>query len=1425
MKQEIKLFIGGTEIEFAQPPAILFTYTENDITNPTVIKNHYTKTVTVEGTPKNNDTFGHIWNLSRLTNYQNEVRIQTGFNASKKTDFQLFVNGELYESGYVRLNKVKRTADHNTFEITLYGGIGDFFSQLNWTPDGEKLKLSDLTYLPRTETWEGRTFTYPESDDSEFDMEVTKENLARAWNCIEWTPEFDIGESDDSGRKFKYINFAPCYNGMPDFSTDKVLVNFNNSALIPTMTSGDTEYTSLRGYALGKLPEKMDEWAVRDLRSYLQRPVLRMKGFIDACKEYVAKRGYDLVLSPEFFKESNPYYNDTWLTLPMLTEYKMTGTDVTPDSSSTMEHTWRTYMEVWFNGSISNQTFFIEFTPDFPLRAGHIDIDAEFVVSAATYLNRTLYSSAYVGGERNFSAYGVQLLAYAGEDWNSDVVAASPTAWLTSLVGSDYLKPSESGIEVSAFDPTFFNVFGTMEPIGNNSYKWSTPFTLSMDLPLNARSYAIRVQAVANLTKWEKWKRNFWGKKKLKASGVTYDDRQRRYYTSTSLSSTGSTNSVKVNHHINSLTGRAVSQLMSETAGYTGAHLTKRLLLDTKYSPAEYLISFAKLFHLHFYKTPYDNRVYLMTQKEFYEGNEVIDIDDKVDRGSIMEINPEAFESKYYDFSLESTGGEFAEKYERTYSRVYGSQRVDTGFEFETEPKKIFSGNTYNTCVCGVQKSKYYVGPLKFAPSLEMPAYVLQGFTHQLYAWEPGNSDYTTIDVDFNNRTDNLPPLKDEKFYDAFPKPQFRDEDGKAVGGENVLLFFNGRKEMINKDGTVIPYWLTDDMREMAILNDGDATWLYTESQFDEDGQMIAIRCTILPQFSRYVTTDAGTIKYSLDFGEPRQLYTQDMTTNPASTIYSQFWQGFIEDMYNVDTRVVTVNTLLETRPNTDMLRKFYWFDNNTWRLNKITDYSVTSFETTKCEFVRVHDIDAYSDSALAGDKIKMTVTPKSLSAEGGRVVISITSTTDWYFGGDTYLFESDVYSGTGNMSFAVTVYGNSSRQPLDVRFRATSKTDESVFAEETVTLAYSNISLNRVRGSSTIPPEGETSIYVVNSTLPWAFSGGTSALFTAVPSSGVITPDTGTTVHITFPPNEDSSRKYMQLQVVNTAGSFSRVYIEQDAAGSPDATLTPSALTVPIGGGTYVITANTNFNEWETYSYGTYVPEISPTSGDSGITYITFTFPENTGTTDASGSTLLSYGGSQYGYFHWKQEGPFFIKYKSGRGEIGWDIYNINISTIEPNSFFDADGNVVTPVDTTLGPAAQYRCLWMDGVPALITNSAFTHVCQQADTGASLGWMEIPSSVTTVENYAFAGLSGMTAVTCSAVTYFGTGAFKDCSGFETVDLTGAAYLGPMCFKGCRGLEMITYGHTVAQWNAIRKAADWIDREVPVQCTDGLTTT
>lgn len=144
----------------------------------------------------------------------------------------------------------------------------------------------------------------------------------------------------------------------------------------------------------------------------------------------------------------------------------------------------------------------------------------------------------------------------------------------------------------------------------------------------------------------------------------------------------------------------------------------------------------------------------------------------------------------------------------------------------------------------------------------------------------------------------------------------------------------------------------------MAALNDKTACFLWTNSE-TYNNKKIAVRKTTLPQYISYVIDKNNNVTESLDFGLPREMYVDKVNYSEDTTIYANFWDSFYRDQFNVNTKKVTCYVKLE-RAKQDLLRKFYFFDNAIWLLNKIDSYDVTSYGTTRCEFIKVQDINNY---------------------------------------------------------------------------------------------------------------------------------------------------------------------------------------------------------------------------------------------------------------------------------------------------------------------------------------------------------------------------------------------------------------------------------------------------------------------------------
>ena len=137
-------------------------------------------------------------------------------------------------------------------------------------------------------------------------------------------------------------------------------------------------------------------------------------------------------------------------------------------------------------------------------------------------------------------------------------------------------------------------------------------------------------------------------------------------------------------------------------------------------------------------------------------------------------------------------------------------------------------------------------------------------------------------------------------------------------------------------------------------VNEGVPCWLLGAGGAGQDALNI-------PIFQRYVYGSFHMIDDSLDFGIPRQLDIPNIDYPEGRTIYERGWKKYLSDRYDANTKVMTCKVDFSgMQVNQDLLRKFYWYENSIWVLNKITNYSLTTYDPVECEFVLVQDKGNY---------------------------------------------------------------------------------------------------------------------------------------------------------------------------------------------------------------------------------------------------------------------------------------------------------------------------------------------------------------------------------------------------------------------------------------------------------------------------------
>ena len=146
---------------------------------------------------------------------------------------------------------------------------------------------------------------------------------------------------------------------------------------------------------------------------------------------------------------------------------------------------------------------------------------------------------------------------------------------------------------------------------------------------------------------------------------------------------------------------------------------------------------------------------------------------------------------------------------------------------------------------------------------------------------------------------------------------------------------------------SVAPHFVSDD------YNKNENAWIISKANSE-----YAIRVDAIPEFSRYAGGEL--VEQSLDFGTPQEIYIPGVAITPSSSIYTQFWENYMKDHCNVNSKIVRCKVHFPHPMSYDSLKKFYWFDGSVWRLNTITNYSLTTKDLVECEFIRVQDVNNF---------------------------------------------------------------------------------------------------------------------------------------------------------------------------------------------------------------------------------------------------------------------------------------------------------------------------------------------------------------------------------------------------------------------------------------------------------------------------------
>lgn len=863
---KVELIIEGSKLETNNNIDLVLNFNFSNLTNPETITTDYSKSFNIVGTQTNNEIFGQIWDLKRNIVFDNNSsNVGAFFNSSKKASCDIIVNGLLFKSGYIKLNNITIEKGVWNYNITFYSNVASFLHTLN------DKKLVDLTF---------------------------RNNLSHTINANNVNSFFNNTHTLNSEMTYIMAN-----NGIyDDFDCDKHLTKDSSGNYVVENILGEI---------------KFDECSKREYRSYKQRPALKVKHLLDTIVSDYNNESTDIKASLDinFFNNNNPYYGNSVMTLPLLgsesIEKTITnealvnqdGKDCSIYNPRVDTIKYSTYFDItykttdYFNGS---SIYFNNIN-------GQTQLNVEFELSFDAFVRDDLigYSMAQVGdkfvaanGTFEDPVFGIcDVSCYLVDNNNNIVEELKPFTESDSRIPLNYGIVSKSNSSEVVIDCNMRNPY--------TNYKggvWVERFPVHFYSQYVGHSNVLKVRVV--LSNFN----TFRFRNKSNNRDVIIS-KYRAYIHPITKAPQGATN---LNNYYPAfgIDGNYVFsgndiRITSDNKISSNVTIDKNTLINDEITQGDFLISYIKQFGLIFDNEGKD--IVIKSKNEFFKNYEIIDWSNKIDYSKSIIQTPLTFDSKYLDFSNKPVETHYESYYLNKVGKNYGSQIINTGFEFNNNTKNLNDKTIFEQTVMSNEKTRMLVNGVYnyITDEKVLPAYFI-------------------LDNNERNPSDN----------------------------KYSLLFDNGLKSLNNR---VI---ITDDIPEMLDTNIGGGSPCWIDTTKISSGTYISN----YPQYS--TLTDNGN--YSWDMGYPIENYA-NWTPNDypqSATIYNGFWKNYISEIYNVNNKIVKCWVHLDvTDIQNFSFKNFIVAFDTLWHVNKINNYSLTINGSTEVELIKVSNLVNYYNS------------------------------------------------------------------------------------------------------------------------------------------------------------------------------------------------------------------------------------------------------------------------------------------------------------------------------------------------------------------------------------------------------------------------------------------------------------------------------
>ncbi|MCD7937172.1 MAG: hypothetical protein LUG98_09960 [Tannerellaceae bacterium] len=663
----IELYIDGTKAEIDQDIDINFEFSFEDLNNPTAKKNPYSRTIELKCTDVNNRLFDHIYNLDHSI---------LNFNPNQRTGFVLTWNNQVIESGYMRLERIKRRGGiPYSYSIRLFGELGNFFYTLLYDDQGEMVRERTLR-----------------AEDLRIDEQTAPEIHARYTHVISAEAVADSWTNE-------HYRYLLAYKGKYE--------NFNSQ--IEYDGSADP---------FKELPQELDEHQRNEFRAARQLPAIRFKDLFQYILDVMRGENYTFTLDPTFFNAHNPYYEKTWVTMNNYLENKTiveeaVSGEFTARISANDNNTITAGMSSPYNPrqqplyslqviqqkETSTQYAFLSFyETDSNNPAGRPGF------SESQILGTTNNNGFYDITIDFYVCFFVPVGALISEYPQGSFFGTNAGSVGTARIGGDCLLAGSQTETVDTFyddssSGYYFSIADGSLPymILHKDSSLSQPYLVHISKVLTGKNANVNYNLrVAGYSEGSHVDGSYVTFMETTSSGITGRSVRLPIYmglvpASSNLGTTLPTASINFYNQEDIITGDAIEW---------------DNLVNTGIRQYDVFLDYIKTFGLQIEVDKITKNVSILTRNSYFASPEIEDWTELVDYSKEEEIIPRAFDSKYLKMAWHDQGSYYEKKYADTYGREYGSMLIDTNY-FNGQTKNLIE-NSYGNVVVTREKDYFF---------------------------------------------------------------------------------------------------------------------------------------------------------------------------------------------------------------------------------------------------------------------------------------------------------------------------------------------------------------------------------------------------------------------------------------------------------------------------------------------------------------------------------------------------------------------------------------------------------------------------------------------------------------------------------------------------------------------------------------------